>query len=67
MRGKSWGRFESRVTRWNPRKDIRVQRHARLDELGTRLGVHGRADAQAGARAEARGSGERAAVRSGVR
>ncbi|PKI52602.1 hypothetical protein CRG98_027030 [Punica granatum] len=55
--------FESRVTRWNPQKDVRVQGHARSDELGMRLGLHGRADAQAGARAEAWGTGERTGSR----
>ncbi|PKI44334.1 hypothetical protein CRG98_035275 [Punica granatum] len=55
--------FESSVTRWNPRKDVWVQGHARSDELGMRLGVYGRADTQTGAWEEARGVGERAAVR----
>ncbi|PKI47623.1 hypothetical protein CRG98_031974 [Punica granatum] len=39
--------FESRVTRWNPRKDVRVQGHARSGELGVRLDVHGQAQADA--------------------
>ncbi|PKI75979.1 hypothetical protein CRG98_003637 [Punica granatum] len=57
MRGKS------RVTRWNPRKDVRVHGHARSDELGALLDVRGCAGAQAGTRGAGRRVGEACGAR----
>ncbi|PKI67482.1 hypothetical protein CRG98_012066 [Punica granatum] len=57
--------FESRVTRWNPRKDVPVHRvHVRVSwARGWARGRH--AGAQAGAQQAHRRAGGRAAARDG--
>ncbi|PKI67457.1 hypothetical protein CRG98_012041 [Punica granatum] len=58
--------FESRVTRWNPRKDVRVHKvHVRAS-WARGWACTGVRNARAGPQAEARGAGDRAGARLGA-